>query len=37
LPAGSKAVEARNVLFIDDGSEKYLSKMLKSIGAVSMA
>ena len=36
--AGSKAdLEARNVLFMDDGSEKYLSKMLKSIGAVSMA
>ncbi len=30
--AGSKAdLEARNVLFMDDGSEKYLSKMLKSI------
>jgi len=33
--AGSKEdLETRNVLFMDDGAEKYLSKMLKGIGAV---
>lgn len=36
--AGSKAdLEARNVLFMDDGSEKYLSKMLKNIEAASIS
>lgn len=33
--AGSKEdLETRNVLFMDDGSKKYLSKMLKNIGAI---
>jgi hypothetical protein len=36
--AGSKAdLEARNVLFMDDGCEKYMSKMFKNIDSPSMA